>query len=261
MKRILMSFCLVLLSVNAILAAAGSKALNVQRYGMVTGIKQEKIAYYKELHAKPWPAVNKKIKECNIRNYSIYLKQINGNYFLFSYFEYTGNNFAKDMAIMAADTMTQRWWKETDPCQVPLPAAAERKQIWTPIEEVFHTDGAAELPAVKVARLGTITGLKYEKEAWYRTLHQTPWPGVMNKIKEYRIRNYSIFLKEINAQLYLFSYFEYVGDDLAADGALMAKDDVTKRWWKETDPCQLPFPDALAKKQIWDGMEEVFHLD
>jgi L-rhamnose mutarotase len=110
------------------------------RYGMVTGIKPDKIDYYKKLHAKPWPAVLNKIEECNIRNYSIYLQKINDGYFLFSYFEYVGNNLDKDMQKMAADTTTQRWWKETDPCQLPLPEALEQHKIWTAMPEVFHAD-------------------------------------------------------------------------------------------------------------------------
>jgi len=111
-----------------------------KRMGMVTGIKPEKIEYYKELHAKVWPEVIKKIKECNIKNYSIYLQKIDGNYYLFSYFEYTGDDFDKDMKKMAADNTTQEWWKLTDPTQIPLPEAATQKQIWTNMNEVFHTN-------------------------------------------------------------------------------------------------------------------------
>lgn len=113
---------------------------SVQRYGMVTGIKPEKIAWYKELHARAWPGVLRKIKECNIRNYSIYLKEIDGSYYLFSYFEYTGDNFGKDMEKMAADSTTQRWWRETDPTQIPLPDAVSAGQVWSGMEEVFHTE-------------------------------------------------------------------------------------------------------------------------
>lgn len=112
----------------------------VQRFGMVTGLKPEKMDYYKQLHAAAWPAVLKKIKECNIQNYSIYLKEIDGKPYLFSYFEYTGTDFDADMKKMAADTTTQRWWKETDPCQQPLPEALEKHQIWTNMEEVFHSN-------------------------------------------------------------------------------------------------------------------------
>ncbi len=111
-----------------------------QRFGMVIGLKPEKLAYYKELHAAAWPGVLRKIKECHIRNYSIYLKEVEpGRFYLFSYFEYTGDDFEADMAKMAADPTTQKWWKETDPCQIPLATRGE-KEFWSRMEEVFHLD-------------------------------------------------------------------------------------------------------------------------
>ncbi len=112
--------------------------VSVSRYGMVTGIKPEKIACYKALHAAVWPGVVKTIEACHIRNYSIYLKEIDGRYFLFSYFEYTGSNFETDMKKMAADSVTRRWWKETAPTQIPLPDAAAAGQTWSGMKEVMH---------------------------------------------------------------------------------------------------------------------------
>jgi L-rhamnose mutarotase len=58
---------------------------------------------------------------------------------LFSYFEYMGTDFAADMAKMAADPATKRWWLLTDPCQEPLPDRAPG-EWWSPMEEVFHVD-------------------------------------------------------------------------------------------------------------------------
>lgn len=119
---------------------SGSAPERIERYGMVIGVKPDKIAAYKELHAAPWPGVLAKIRECHIRNYSIYLREVaKGQYLLFSYFEYTGGDLAADMAKMAADPETQRWWRETDPCQIPIPARGD-KEFWSRMEEVFHTD-------------------------------------------------------------------------------------------------------------------------
>jgi L-rhamnose mutarotase len=123
-----------------VLLASRSSVGRVQRYGTVIGIKPEKIDYYRKLHAAVWPGVLAKIKECHIRNYSIYLREVEkGQYLLFSYFEYTGDDYAADMAKMAADPETQRWWKETDPCQSPIPTRGE-KEFWSRMEEAFHTD-------------------------------------------------------------------------------------------------------------------------
>jgi len=116
----------------------GCAAPPVKRYAWVTGLKPEKAAYYKQLHANPWPSVNKMLKECHIRNYSIYLKEIEGKLYLFSYLEYTGKDFDAEMKKMAADPETRRWWKETDPCQLPLPDAALKGKIWSDAEEVYH---------------------------------------------------------------------------------------------------------------------------
>ena len=108
-----------------------------RRFVWVTGLRSDKTEYYRELHSKPWPAVTRMIKKCHIRNFSIHEREIGGKLYLISYFEYTGRNFDKDMRKMAADPETQRWWKETDPCQSPLPDAAEKGKIWAETKEVF----------------------------------------------------------------------------------------------------------------------------
>ena len=107
----------------------------MKRYGMVIKVKPEKTEAYKKLHEAVWPDVLKMIGECNIRNYSIYLK----DGFLFSYFEYTGNDYNADMEKMAADPVTHEWWKECKPCQVPLESCGEG-EWWANMEEVFHAD-------------------------------------------------------------------------------------------------------------------------
>jgi L-rhamnose mutarotase len=109
----------------------------VKRFGWVTGIKPEKIAYYKRLHANPWPSVAAGIKACHIRNYSIFLGEVEpGKYYLFSYLEYTGDDFEAEAKKMAADPETIRWWKETDPCQLPC-VTKKTPGIWMDMEQVF----------------------------------------------------------------------------------------------------------------------------
>jgi len=109
-----------------------------QRFAWVTGLKPEKAAYYRELHAHAWPAVNRQIKASHIQNFSIYEREIEGKLYLFAYLEYTGTDFAADMKKMADDPETRRWWKETDPCQSPLPDAAAAGKIWADTTEVYH---------------------------------------------------------------------------------------------------------------------------
>jgi L-rhamnose mutarotase len=109
-----------------------------KRIAWVTGLKPEKVAYYEQLHANPWPAVCATMKACNLQNVSVHKVEIEGNLYLFLYLEYTGDDLDADMAKMAADPETQRWWCETDPCQLPLPPAAAQGKIWSDTQEVFY---------------------------------------------------------------------------------------------------------------------------
>jgi len=112
----------------------------MKRYGSLIGVKPEKLEDYKRLHAAVWPGVLRMIHDCNIRNYSIYFRKFpDGAHYLFSHFEYIGEDFGADMAKMAADPETQRWWDACKPCQVPLPDRASG-EWWADMEEVFHCD-------------------------------------------------------------------------------------------------------------------------
>lgn len=113
---------------------------HVQRFGSVIGVRPEKVQEYRNLHAKVWPGVLHRLRECNIRNYSIYFKETEpGKYYLFSYYEYTGTDFAKDAAALAADPEIQAWWKLTGPCQIPVPLH-KAGENWAEMEEVFHME-------------------------------------------------------------------------------------------------------------------------
>ena len=111
-----------------------------KRYGMVLALHSDRVEEYKRLHAAVWPGVLDTIRECNIRNYSIYLRMLDdGQHYLFSYFEYTGGDFAADMAKMAADPTTQKWWDCCKPCQKPIENRTPC-EWWSTMEEVFHLD-------------------------------------------------------------------------------------------------------------------------
>ncbi len=107
----------------------------MQRIGQIIGVKPEAIAEYERLHAAVWPEVLDMIHACNMRNYTIFRHETT----LFAYFEYVGDDFAADMAKMAADPKTREWWTYTDPLQEPLPMRGEG-EWWTTMRAVFHTD-------------------------------------------------------------------------------------------------------------------------
>ena len=107
------------------------------RYGQVIALNPDKVAEYKRLHAAAWPDVLAMITACNIRNYTIFLREPEN--LLFATFEYHGTDFAADMARMAADPVTQDWWSHCIPCQKPLETRATG-EWWASMDEVFHHD-------------------------------------------------------------------------------------------------------------------------
>ncbi len=111
------------------------KATKLKRYGQVIRLRPEAREDYIRYHARVWPEVLTTIHDCNIRNYSIFLKDNT----LFAYFEYFGEDFQADMQKMAADPKTQEWWAIMKPMQQPVPTRAEG-EWWADMEEVFHAD-------------------------------------------------------------------------------------------------------------------------
>lgn len=102
-------------------------------------------------------------------------------------------------------------------------------------------------------RYGQIIKVKPHMLQTYKKLHANPPKEVNSMIKACNIRNYSIY----NYNDLLFAYFEYIGDDFEADMKLMAKDENTKKWWSQTDPCQEP----IESGKWWLNMQEVYHLN
>jgi L-rhamnose mutarotase len=153
-----------------------------------------------------------------------------------------------------ADETLGPWFKEQGTSVEAHPRAAAMGMDWLPMEQVFYHAGPERKPGKEARACAAITGLKPEMEMQYRTLHQTGWPGMLAAMDRANVNHFTLYLVDIGDKLYLFYYFDYAGDDFAADMAGMAKDPVTQRWWKHTDPCQIPLPGA---KGIWTDMVPV----
>lgn len=105
----------------------------MKRVASVIGLPAENVEVYERLHAAVWPEVLARLSASNVSNYSIYRY---GD-LLISYFEYTGDDYDADMAAMAADPATQRWWAVCEPLQRPVTDRAEG-EWWRELPEVFH---------------------------------------------------------------------------------------------------------------------------
>ena len=105
-----------------------------QRFALVVGVRPEKREEYLELHRAVWPGVESKMTECNIRNYSIFILGDT----LFAYYEYIGEDHEADQRRIAADPVSQEWWKLTDPCQVAIGGDSDTRSPWQPLDEIWH---------------------------------------------------------------------------------------------------------------------------
>jgi L-rhamnose mutarotase len=140
------------------------------------------------------------------------------------------------------------------------PAAARADDAKTGRGDDKTGQRTAEAPARKVQRFGSMIGLRPEKKEEYLRLHANAWPEILAMLKKCHFQNYSIYLGELDSKLYLFSYFEYTGEDIAKDVAVMKADAKTRQWWTHTDPCQIRLPDT-KEGDWWKGIPEVFHMD
>jgi L-rhamnose mutarotase len=110
--------------------------------------------------------------------------------------------------------------------------------------------------AAPITRYGNVIRLRPERREEYLSLHAAVWPAVEQALRDGNIQNYTIFL---HGDL-LFGYFEYHGEDFAADQRKIAADPQTQRWWQLTDPCQERLPDVPPGQQ-WSPATPVWHLD
>jgi len=107
----------------------------VRRVAAVIGLADEHAEQYLAYHRAVWPEVLAALTASHVTNYSIYRY----GEVLFSYFEYRGTDYEADMARIADDPTTQRWWSLMIPMQKSLRSTPE-DPWWTDLEEVFHLD-------------------------------------------------------------------------------------------------------------------------
>ncbi len=117
----------------AFFAGAAGRPKPIKRVGMVVGIKPEKLAEYKRLHADSNAGVRDLLDKYHMHNFSIYLQQIEGKWYEFGYYEYTGDDFDGDMAEMAKEPRNIAWLKVCDAMQIPLPG----EKSWTKMQRVY----------------------------------------------------------------------------------------------------------------------------
>jgi L-rhamnose mutarotase len=107
-----------------------------------------------------------------------------------------------------------------------------------------------------VRRVGMVIGIKPDKISEYKALHADSNPGVRDLLSKYHMRNFSIFLRELdNGKYYLFGYYEYDGTDYEGDMKRLASEPRNKAWLAVTDRLQTPLPGQSG----WAMMQQVYH--
>ncbi len=118
-----------------------------RRFGAVIKLKPGMYDQYTRLHDRTWDQVLKRMADSNMRNFVVYYhKEMS---LLFHHWEYVGTDLEKDMAAVAADPVTKKWWTFCEPCQQPFQWSGkppsqggngdkEGDSWWSPMTEVAH---------------------------------------------------------------------------------------------------------------------------
>lgn len=131
--------CLILMTGLFYCAPAGGDAGieeegHMKRIGMVIGIDPERIEEYRKLHADDYAGVRDLLNKYHMHNFSIFIKQFDdGKWYLFGYYEYTGENYEADMAALDKEPRNIEWLSVTDSTQIPF----EGENSWSMMERVY----------------------------------------------------------------------------------------------------------------------------
>ena len=117
----------------ALVFCSGCSTQSTKRVGMVIQLQPKKLEEYKRLHADSNPGVRDLLVKYHLRNFSIFLQKIEGKWYEFGYYEYTGKDFEADMAKLDAEPRNKEWLKVCDPMQMPLAGS----KGWTQMEQVY----------------------------------------------------------------------------------------------------------------------------
>ncbi len=114
-------------------AGCAGKNEDVKRVGMVIKLKPEHVEEYRKLHTDTNPGVRDLLNKYHMHNFNIFLHKIDGQWYEFAYYEYTGDDYEADMAKLAREPRNIEWLKKCDPMQSPL----EGHESWAEMERIY----------------------------------------------------------------------------------------------------------------------------
>ena len=201
-------------------------------------------AALKKVMGQPTRKAFEKVK---ISNLSSYTKKLQDKPCVMVYFDYDGMNYLEAVKAFESLPLIQ----DLRPLLSPHPRAEKQGTAWLQMEWINFIQGAK--PSLTPKRFAMVTRVKPEKEAEYRLLHQSTWPGTVDRMTRMEYHDFSIFLVELGDEIYEMFYVEFAGADTGKDKMSSVAEPAYERWIKQTDSCQKPLPDADG---IWSAMEK-----
>lgn len=104
----------------------------MKRIGTLMKLKPGALEAYQELHDSIWEPVVQAAHEAGMRNYTIF--HLNG--YLFSCYEYVGDDYEKDMFHKNSLPVSRRWQEATGTLREMIDG--DSKQIM--LDEIWHYD-------------------------------------------------------------------------------------------------------------------------
>ncbi|WVR03984.1 hypothetical protein IAU60_000983 [Kwoniella sp. DSM 27419] len=114
-----------------------------KRICQVVKVRPERLEEYKKVHAAVWPEVLAALRKAHVVDYSIHFFE--PHHLLIAHMRYIGDDFERDMAGIAENESTKRWWALTDGMQESFVQGATGSESgpgwWLNAEEVFRMEG------------------------------------------------------------------------------------------------------------------------
>lgn len=104
----------------------------MKRFILYAELYPEKVEEYADLHRNAWPEICKIISECNIRDYSISLREN----IVFTSYKYIGEDYEADMKKMETYPIMHEWWSHTQPCFIRRADGG----FYEDLDEVFYLE-------------------------------------------------------------------------------------------------------------------------
>jgi L-rhamnose mutarotase len=223
-------------------------AENFRRVALIAEVSNDRLSALQELLNSQPADLRARCAESGIGHLHLYLQSFDARNVLFIYLEM--DELDQEKAVQTFKS-SHTWWAELEPHLSAHPRVSAGNAPWQRAEFINVIADNTDRDRNIGQPAGLAAGLHPDKELWYRTLHQTNWPGVIDQMARSHYQNWTTFMLEFGDELMLFTHVEYLGSDQSADDALMQADPVTQRWWQHTEPCLFPL---IANGDNWSAM-------